>query len=323
MKRRLLNKLALLGAGALLAGVGHAQSGKPISLVIGYSAGGSADYVARIVGGELSKQLGRPVIIENAAGASGMLAVQKVLNAPADGSMIYMGSSDAILVPMVNAKVKVDWEKDLLPVGRVSTVPMILAVPASSPYGTLADLVGDLRRSGKRNFSYGTPGVGTMQHLYGELIKKQAKVELLHVPYRGGTQITTDLVGGQIDSAVLVLSTAMPFLKEGKIKALSVFDVARVPQLPNVRYIGEEEGFKGMSLPLWHGLFLKADTSAATAKAYETALLAALARPEVRARLAEGGVTVAPLNGQDLHDFLKPQAALYREIVNSAKITLE
>jgi len=322
MKRRLLNKLAVLGAGALLVGAGHAQT-KPISLVIGYSAGGSADYIARIVGGELSKQLGRTVVIENVVGASGMLAVQKVLNGPADGSLIYMGSSDLMLVPMINTKVKIDWERDLLPVGRASTVPMILAVPASSPYGTMADLFKALRKGGKQTFSYATPGVGTMQHIYGELIRKQAGVELLHVPYRGGPQITADLVGGQIDSAILVLPTAMPFIKDGKIKALSVLDAAGVPQLPNVRPIGDEEGFKGMVFPLWHGLFMKAGTPAATVQASEKALLGALAQPEVRAKLAEGGITAAPLNGQDLRAFLKPQSTLYREIVTSAKIAQE
>ncbi|WP_137892779.1 tripartite tricarboxylate transporter substrate binding protein [Ramlibacter sp. 2FC] len=323
MKRRLLNKLAVLGAGALLAGMGHAQSGKPISLVVGYSAGGSADYVARVVGGELSKQLGRPVVVENLAGASGMLAVQKLLNAPADGSIIYMGGTDTVVVPMVNAKVKLDWEKDLVPVGRMTTVPMILAVPSSSPYATFSDLVVALRKSGKENFSYATPGIGTMQHLYGALIKKQARVELLHVPYRGGAQIATDLVGGQIDSAVLVLSTAMPFLKEGKIKALSVSDAARVPLLPNVRRIGEEEGFKGMALPLWQGLFMKSGTAAETVRAYEKALIEALARPEVRTKLGEAGITVAPLSGQDLRAFVRPQATLYRDIVSSANITVE
>lgn len=323
MKRRLMNKLAVLGAGALLAGMGHAQPGKPISLLVGYSAGGSADYVARVVGGELSKQLGRPVVVENVAGASGMLAVQKLLNAPADGSIIYMGGTDTVVVPMVNAKVKLDWEKDLLPLGRMTTVPMVFAVPSSSPHATLSDLVGALRKSGKDSFSYASPGIGTMQHLYGALIKKQAKVELLHVPYRGGAQIANDLVGGQVDSAVLVLSTAMPFLKEGKIKALSVSDASRVPQLPNVKRIGEEEGFKGMSLPLWQGLFMKSGTPAETGRAYEKALLEALARPEVRTKLAEAGITVAPLSGQDLRAFVRPQATLYRDIVSSANITME
>lgn len=131
MKSRLLNKLALLAAGALLTGMAHAQSDKPISLVVGYSAGGSADFVARVVSVELAKRLGRTIIIENVAGASGMLAVQKVLNAPADGNIVYMGGTDTIAVPMVNPKVKLNWEKDLLPVGRMTTVPMIFAVPAN------------------------------------------------------------------------------------------------------------------------------------------------------------------------------------------------
>lgn len=323
MKRRLLSKFATLGACMLLAGLGHAQSDKPVSLVVGYSAGGSADMVARVVGTELGKRLGRTVIIENVAGASGMLAVQKALNASADGNIIYMGGTDTVAVPIVNPKVKLDWEKDLLPIGRMTTVPMVLAVPASSPYSTLAELLDALRKSSRENFSYATPGIGTMQHFYGSLIKKQAKIELLHVPYRGGAQIANDLVGGQVDSAVLVLSTAMPFLKDGKIKALSVSDTIRVPQLPNVRRIGEEEGFNGMALPLWQGLFVKAGTPAAIVATYEKALLEALAQPELRTKLAEAGITVAPMNGRDLRAFAKPQAELYRDIVKAAKITVE
>ena len=323
MKRRLLNNLAVVAAGALLTGMAHAQSDKPISLVVGYSAGGSADFIARVVGAELSKRLGRQVIIENVPGASGMLAAQRVLNAPADGNIVYMGGSDTIVVPMVNPKVKLDWSKDLLPVGRMTTVPMVFAVPTSSPHATLSDLVGALHKSGKENFNYATPGIGTMQHFYGALINKQAKVSMLHVPYRGGAQIVNDLVGQQVDSAVLVLSTAMPFLKEGKIKALSVSDAARVPQLPNVKRIGEEEGFSGASLPLWQGLFVKAGTPAATVAAYEKALLEAVAQPEVRSKLQESGIAVAPMNGQELRAFIKPQAALYRDIVQSAKITME
>lgn len=323
MRRKLLKLLAVLSAGALLPVMGHAQSDKPISLVVGYSAGGSADFVARVVGAELGKRLGRSVIIENVAGASGMLAVQKVLNAPADGNLIYMGGTDTVAVPLVNAKVKLDWEKDLLPVGRMTTLPMVFAVPAKSPHATLSDLVGAVRKSGKDSFNYASPGIGTLQHFYGSLINQQAKVEMLHVPYRGGAQIATDLVGGQVDSAVLVLSTAMPFLKEGKIKALSVSDTVRAPQLPNVKRIGEEEGFNGMSLPLWQGLFVKASTPAPTVATYEKALLDVLAQPEVRTKLAEAGVTVAPMNGKDLRAFVAPQAALYRDIVKTAKITME
>lgn len=316
-RRAALVVLALAGAAV------QAQSDKPISLVVGYSAGGSADLVARVVGGELSKRLGRQVIVENTAGASGMLAVQKVLNAPADGSMIYMAGTDTVVVPMVNSKVKHDWERDFAHLGRMTTVPMVFAVPADSPHQSLADLIGALRKGGKESFSYATPGIGTMQHFYGSLINQRAKVSMLHVPYRGGAQIANDLVGKQVDSAVLVLSTAMPFLKDGKIKALSVSDAVRVPQLPNVKRIGEEEGFAGVALPLWQGLFVKSGTPVATVAAYEKALLEALAQPEVKNKLAESGITLSALNGADLRAFVRPQAALYRDIVTTAKISVE
>ena len=323
LARRRRAWLAILAAGLLLSGAAQAQSDKPISLVVGYSAGGSADLVARIVGAELSKRLGRQVIIENVAGASGMLAVQKVLAAPADGSMIYMGGTDTVVVPIVNPKVRLDWDKDLLPIGRMTTVPMVFAVHKASPYATLSELIVALRRGGKDSFTYATPGIGTMQHLYGALINKQAQVSMLHIPYRGGAQIANDLVGQQLDGAVLVMSTAMPFLKDGKIKALSVSDTVRVAQLPDVKRIGEEEGFAGMALPLWQGLFVKAGTPAASVAAYEKALLEAMKQPEVRARLQESGIGAAPLGGAELRAFVKPQAALYRDIVTSSKITMD
>lgn len=323
MQRRTWVQLAAAGAALALAGAAGAQTDKPVSLIVGYSAGGSADFVARVVGEAMSRRLGRQVIIENVAGASGMLAVQKVLNAPADGNQIYMGGTDTVLVPMVNPKVRLDWEKDLAPIGRMTTVAMVFAVPANSAHGSLSDLVVSLRKGGKDNFNYAIPGIGTMQHLYGALINKQARVNMVHVPYRGGAQIANDLVGGQVDAAVLVLSTALPFLKDGKIKALSVSDVNRVALLPNVRRIGEEDGFQGTALPLWQGLFAKAGTPAATVAAFEKALLESLAQPEVRTKLADAGIAVAPLNGADFRAFVAPQAALYRDIVKAARISME
>jgi tripartite-type tricarboxylate transporter receptor subunit TctC len=308
---------------AACPGAAYAQADKPVSLVVGYAAGGSADYVARVIGAELGKRLGRQVIVENVPGASGMLAVQKVLGAPADGNLVYMGGTDTVAVPMINAKVKLDWEKDLVPVGRMTTLPMIFAVPANSPHQNLGDLIAALRKAGKDAYAYATPGIGTMQHFYGALINKQAGVSMLHVPYRGGAHIANDLVGGQVNAAVLVLSTALPFLKDGRIRAISVSDTVRVPQLPNVRRIGEEEGFGGVALPLWQGLFVKAGTPAALTAAYEKALLEALAQPDVRGKLADSGITAAPMPGSELRAFVKPQAALYRDIIASAKVTVE
>lgn len=322
-QRRMFNRAALGLAAGLLAGRAGAQSDRPISLVVGYSAGGSADLVARAVGAELAKRLNRQVIIENVAGASGMLAVQKVLGAPADGSVLYMGGTDTVVVPMVNPKFKHEWDRDFLPVGRTTTVPMVFAVAAGSKYKTLSDVVKRLQAGGGENFTYATPGIGTMQHLYGALINKRAGVTMQHIPYRGGAQIANDLVGHQVDSAILVLSTAMPFLKDGKLKALSVSDSARVPELPDVKRLGEEEGFSGISLPLWQGLFVKAGTSPAVLAALEKALQEALAQADLKARLKESGITVSPLKARELRDFVAAQAAVYRDIVTSSKISVE
>lgn len=323
MNRRQLNKWMAATAAWVGGGAALAQSDKPLSIVVGYSPGGSADLTARVVANELGKRLGRPVVVENVTGASGMLAVQKTLNAPADGGIIYMGGTDTVVIPMVNPRFKHDWAKDFTPIGRMTTVPMLLAVPSDAPYNTFAELVAALRKQGPNHFSYATPGVGTMQHLYGELINRYAKVQMLHVPYRGGAQIANDLVGRQLQGAVLVLSTALPHLKEGRIKALSVSGNERVAQLPNVKRIGEEEGFKGQALPLWQGLFVKAGTPAAVATAYEAALMQALAAPEVVAKLQEGGITAAPMSGAQMKAFVTLQAATYRDIVSASKITLD
>ena len=322
MKRKNLLKLAALAACSLMLNTASAQADKPVSVIVGYSAGGSADFVARTVSTEMARQLGRQIIVENTAGASGMLAAQKVINGPADGGMIYMGGTDTVVIPLVNPRVKIDWEKDFLPIGRMTTLPMIFAVNAKSPYSTLPELLAALHK-GKTDFTYATPGIGTMQHLYGALINKNAKVSMVHVPYKGGAQITTDLLGGHVESAVLVLSTAMPFLKDGTIKALSISDTVRAPALPNVKRIGEEDGFSGVALPLWQGFFVKAGTPAATVAAYEKALLAAVASPEVRGKLKDAGITPSALNGKDLGAFVKQQAVTYKDIVNSARIALE
>lgn len=185
--RKLLPAMFAVLCGLGVVTVSHAQSDKPISLVVGYSAGGSADFVARVVGEAMSKRLGRQIIIENVVGASGMLAVQKVLNAPADGNLLYMGGTDTVAVPMVNPKAKVDWERDFAPVGRMTTLPMIFAVPKSSPYSTLGELIAALRKGGKDAFNYATPGVGTMQHFYGS--GSNQRVATIGLPHRNGQSV--------------------------------------------------------------------------------------------------------------------------------------
>jgi len=314
--------LAAVAFGAYTAYKKWEESNKPITLVLGYGTGGSSDLVARTVAAEMSKLLGREIVVENVTGASGMNAAQKVIDGPADGSMIYLGGTDTVVIPMLNNKVKIDWEKNYQLLGRVSYVSMVFAVDAASPYNSLSDLLRDLR-SGNKPFSYATPGNGTMQHLYGSLINKNGRVAMTHVPYKGGAQIATDLIERKVDGAILTTTTAMKFIKDGSMKVLSVGDSIRSPLLPNVKTLGEEEGFQSMAMPLWQAFFVKAGTPNATVDALQRAMISAVNNREVQTKLKEAGATPAPLNGRDMTNYVKQQALICKDVITSAKISVD
>lgn len=311
--------LAVLSLILLSASGARAQTG-PVSLLVGYSAGGSADFVARIMASELSTQLGRTVIVENAAGASGMIALQRLVNAPADGNTIYFGGFDTVTVPMVNLEAKIDWRRDTVPVGRTTTMPMVWVVPKDAPYRDLGGLIAAAKAE-PGSISYGTPGVATAQRFLGEIVSSRGGVELLQVPYRGGAQIMTDLIGGNLNSAVAVLSTALPYVRQGQVHALAIFDVARSPQLPDVPPASETAGFEGVSLPLWQGIFVRTGTSQGFVDQLDTAIKAALAIPQAQERLGEAGFSAAPLGPAEFASFIEGEVRTYEQIIKAANIT--
>lgn len=321
-RRQLLIRLAATCGAASVLPLARAQADKPISLVLGYAAGGTTDFIARGVAQEMSRLLNRQVIVENVPGVSGMLGAQKVANGPADGSLIYVGGTDTVLVPMLNSKTRIQWDRDFVPIGSSTYVSMILAVNSKSPYQSLSELIADLRKT-KKDFTYATPGVGTMQHLYASLIGTKTKVPLVHVPYKGGAAIANDLIGGHVDGAVLTTTSASAYLKDGSIRALSIADSVRSPALPNVRTIGEEEGFTSLSLPLWHAFFVKTGTPPATIAAYESALLTAVKNPEMQKRFREAGATPWVQAGKELTPYIRQQASLFKDAVEAAKIVVE
>ncbi|WP_449314140.1 Bug family tripartite tricarboxylate transporter substrate binding protein [Rhizobium sp. F40D2] len=311
---------AFLIAAAPIAAL--AQSEGPITLLVGYSAGGSADYAARVMAPELSTRLGRSVVVENATGASGMIALQKLINGKANGSTLYYGGFDTVAVPMLNKSVGVDWKSSTLPVGRTALTSMAIAVPAASPYKTLADLVAAAKAE-PDTLTYGSPGIGSAQHFVGEMISDRAGVTFIHAPYRGGTQVSNDLLAGILDSAVLTTSTALPFAADGKIRVLAVTSAERSAALPDVPTLSETDGFAGLALPLWQGLFLKAGTDDAFAKAVSSAIIDALGKDDVKKRLSDAGFAAAPLPMGEFKGFIDQQAEIYRKIIDDASITVE
>ncbi|MFD2265024.1 Bug family tripartite tricarboxylate transporter substrate binding protein [Lacibacterium aquatile] len=242
-------RAACLAASLLAAPAAFAQSTGPITLLVGYSAGGSADFAARVVAPEIASRLGRTVVVENATGASGMIALQKLINGKADTNTMYYGGFDTVAVPLVNKDVKIDWAKETIPVSRTVVTSMAFAVLKDKPYTDLQAFVA-AAKADPSNLTYGTPGIASAQHFLGEMVAARAGVKLLHAPYRGGAQVSNDLLGGILSSAVLTTSTALPFVQQDKIRVLFVSDTTRSPQLPNVPALSEIPGFEGLSLPL-------------------------------------------------------------------------
>ena len=260
--------------------------------------------MTRVLAAELPAQLGRNVVVENAAGASGMIALQRLVNAPADTNRIYFGGFDTVSVPMVNPDARIDWQKETLPVGRTTMTSMVLVVAKEAPYQDLAGLIAAAKAE-PGSISFGTPGNATAQHLVGELLNAGAGIELLHVPYRGGAQIMTDLIGGTLNSAVAVLSTALPYIQQDQVRALAIFDSPRSPLLPDVPALSESPGFAGVSMPLWQGIFVKAGTPEAFVGQLDAAIKTVLENPQVQEKLSKAGFTAAPLSTSAFADFIR------------------
>jgi len=314
--------LALGVAAPVAAPIALAQSGAPLTLLVGYSAGGSADLAARIIAPEISSRIGRTVIVENATGASGMIALQKLVNGASDGNTLYYGGFDTVAVPMTNAKVGVNWATDTIAVGRTTTTSMAVVVPAQSESQDMAALLA-AAKAAPESISYGSPGIGSAQHLLGEIISQRVGVKLLHAPYRGGAQVTNDLLAGVLNSAVLTLSTALPLAKENKIRILAVSGNERAPQAPEVPTLAEIPGMDGLALPLWQGIFAKAGAQADFIAAVDKAISDALATPDVQKRYAEVGFLAAPLSASAFKDFVVQQGTVYKGVIESAKIVAE
>ena len=296
---------------------------KPITLIVPFSAGGNVDFQARLIGQKLGERLGQSVIVDNVPGAGGVLGVAKAINAKADGYTIVMGFDGPVSVAqLVNKAVKYDAERDLLPIGQVSVAPVVLMARPGLPAKNMAELI-VLAKAQPGKVTYGTSGVGTVLHLAMEMVQERAKVQMVHVPYRGGAQITNDVMGGQVDTGYLVTTSATPLVQQGKLQALGVTSAKRIESIPNVPAFAETPVLKGLEINTWTGLFAPKSTPAAVVTRLATELDAVLKQPDVQQRLKDGGATPGHGTPAQFAAFLKKEKAAYAAIVTSAKIEQE
>jgi tripartite-type tricarboxylate transporter receptor subunit TctC len=318
--RRRLLALAL----AFTAGAAHAQGAwpaKPIRLVVGYAAGGATDQVARLVAGRLSEQLGQQVVVDNRAGANSNLAAEAVARAPADGYTLYVYTVATTINASLYAKLGYDPLKDFEPVGLVAKIPNILVVHPALPVANVADYQ-RFAKSFKDGVSFASAGSGSSIHLSGELFKMEAKVPMLHVPYRGSAPAVTDLLGGQVHSMFDNAPSALPHVKAGKLRALAVTSAQRLPQLPEVPTLAES-GFPGFDVQSWFGLAAPAGTPRPVIQRLNAELVKALAHGEVRARLQEMAATPQPSSAEEMRRFAADEVQRWRRVVKTAGVTVD
>jgi len=309
--RTLIAAAFLAATGVVMA---QAFPNKPVRLVVTYPAGGSSDLMARIMGQKLSAFWGQPVIIESKPGAAGSIGMEFSARQPADGYTFVIGNLGPAAVNPLITKVPYSMEKDFIPVSLTATGPNILVVPSASPFKNLGELVAAAKAK-PGSLSFGTSGAGSMAHLGGELIMRQAGIKMVGIPYKGGGQAVNDLLAAQID---LMVSDALPVsqhIKSGRLRALAITSAKRSPMSPEIPTFAEA-GLSGLVAENWWGVFLPAGTPKAVVDAYNAALVKIMADPDLKERFAGLGVEAMATTQDEFRSFLASENAKYSKLIS-------
>ena len=294
----------------------HAQAfpSKPVRFIVTYPAGGSSDLMARIMGQKLSEVWGQPVVIESKSGAAGSIGMEYAARQAADGYTFVIGNLGPAAVNPLISKVPYSMEKDFIPVSLTATGPNILVVPANSPFKTLGELLAAARAK-PSTLNFGTSGPGSMAHLGGEMIMRQAKVKMLGVPYKGGGQAVNDLLAGHLD---MMVSDALPvsqFIKAGKLRPLAITSAKRSAMSPDIPTFAEA-GLSGLVAENWWGIFLPAGTPKAVVDNYLTTLVKVMADPDLKERFAGLGVEAMASTQDEFRAFLASEHTKYAKLIS-------
>jgi len=293
---RLLQVATLAGL-ALLGGAGMARAEdyptRPITLIVPFPPGGSTTVMARNVADKMSTALGQQIVVENRGGAGGTIGTRFVAKAAPDGYTILLSYTATVaIVPAMNANAGYDPRRSFVPIGMIGFAPNVLVVHPSLPVKSVAELIA-YAKAAPTTLQYGSPGVGTVNHLAGEYLASEAGVKLLHVPYKGNGPAMSDLLGGHIPMMFVPIPVALGNLKAGTLRALAITSAKRSRLLPDLPTLAES-GVPGFDAALRYGLMAPAGTPAAVVARLNKELNAALATDEVKNRLATEGAEALP-----------------------------
>lgn len=324
--RLILAAVAAVAASPLAVMPAQAQTypSKPITMIVPYAAGGSVDAVARLVSDRLAAKLGGSIVIENVAGAGGVIGTLRAARAPADGyTLLFSVESTIVIAKLVSPKtVQYDALTEFQPVSMVGSSPLVLLGRKDFPANTIAELM-KLLKENPGKYNYATSGVGTSLHVAGEMINAEGKVNMVHVPYKTGAQIPTDLMGNQIDLAVLPLVMAMQNVRAGNIKAFGITEPARFELTPDVPSLAEHPDLKKVSVTVWYGLFAPAKTDPAIVAKLHEALASVVKEPAVAEKLKAANTIPVGSSPKEFADFLKAETEKFSALVKAAGIKAE
>jgi len=309
--------VSVICSGASLAA--DAYPTQPITLVNPYAAGGPADVLGRALARELEKQLGKPVIVENKAGGGAAIGANFVARAKPDGYTLLLGTSAAHVVTPLMQRTAYDGIKDFAFVTIVANQPNMLVVRSSLPVSTLPELIA-LARKEPGKINYASAGPGSSPHLGGELFRQQANVDIMHIPYSGAAPAINDLVGGQVDMAVLNLAASVQFIRSGKLKALAYANPKRSALFPDVPTLAEA-GVIGAESASWYSLAAPKGTPQAVLEKLNKAVQAVNQSPEYRKLMDAQGVELWTLTPQEATQYVEKDQLAMRKLVDSAGLT--
>ena len=319
----------LLGATALLltvlANPAAAQQtfpAKPIRWLVPYSAGGGSDFLARTIGQKLSVQVGQPVLVDNKPGGNTALAAAETARAPADGYTVLSADNGTMVFnPALYKTLTYSPTKDLAPVTLMGRFPMILVVGPGSDATSAKDFIAKAKAK-PGGFNYGSAGAGSPHHLAMELLKVEAGLFMVHVPYRGAAPALADVVGGQVQAMMVDLAAGSGFIKGGKVKALAVANATRLPQLPDVPTFAEL-GFKNVEAAALVGMVVPAATPPDVIATLNRQVVAAINDPAVNKRMTDFGVEPVGNSPAQFAELLRDETTRWHKLIRDLKITLE
>lgn len=320
MKKIAINALFIATASILCSQSALAQSWpvKPIHIVVPYAAGGAVDTIARLTGQRLAERLGQPVIVDNKPGAGANIGMDAVAKAAPDGYTLLMAANALATNGYLFASLPFNPQHDFAPVGQIGHAPLVVVVPASSSAKTFKDLMAQAKAEPGK-LSYASAGNGSSGHLAGEALKQAAHIDVLHVPYKGGTPALTDLLGERISFMPINPVEVISHIKAHKLRALAVASLKRVALLPDVPTLAES-GLADFEVAVWWGLVAPAGTPQSTVSRLNAELQKVLAEPALQTRLAELGVVITAGSAAQFSDFIHAENSRWSRVIKAANI---